>query len=247
MPTIPCPDCGRECSTEAAACPNCGRPCKKVDTEKSSPVVDVLFYGSLSALAVTAIVLGVWWSGGFDRWLNRIESEDSSAQAASSAMSQPTKQSTPSRASVVSPQALAAAQDAMKALRKLDAATQVGVNFVNYQPLVIDARAKVDEAVSLLPIEQLKSELRSAIDAYADAASAWNDALTSEHLIISQPPGDSLARKYGLNGAPLYTGSDIIIVPRGTALTTMWRAGRAHIDRASSLLNQYPPSPSETN
>jgi hypothetical protein len=209
--------------------------------------VDVLFYGSLSALGIAVVVLGVWWAGGFDKWLNRSESEDSPAQAVSSTTPQPTKQSAPSRSSVVSPQALAAAQDAMKALRKLDAATQVGVNFVNYQPLVIDARAKVDEAVSVLPIEQLKSELRSAIDAYADAASAWNDALTSEHLIISQPPGDSLARKYGLNGAPLYGGSDIIIVPRAVALTTMWRAGRAHIDRVSSLLNQYQLSPSETN
>ncbi len=82
MPTISCPDCGRECSTEAVVCPNCGRPCKKADVETASPVVNVLFYGSLSAFVITMVVFGVWWFGGFDGWRQSADANNNTAQHA---------------------------------------------------------------------------------------------------------------------------------------------------------------------
>lgn len=77
MPTIPCPDCGRECSPEASACTNCGRPFRKAANKDSSPVLNFFFYGSLAALGMVVIAICVWWAGGFNRWLNKDTSDDS--------------------------------------------------------------------------------------------------------------------------------------------------------------------------
>src|ERR1700759_4072160 len=66
-----------------------------------------------------------------------------------------------------------AAANAMKALQKLNAATEIGVNYQNYQPLLIEAKTQVNEAESVLPDGEVKSELNAAMDAYADAGDAW--------------------------------------------------------------------------
>jgi hypothetical protein len=51
----------------------------------------------------------------------------------------------------------AAADEAIKALRKIDAATQVGVNLTTYNELLIEA--KVNEADRTLPDGDLKTDL----------------------------------------------------------------------------------------
>src|ERR1044072_8805055 len=63
--------------------------------------------------------------------------------------------------------------DAIKALRKIEAATQVGVNYQLYGQMVIEAKAQVNEVAAKLPDGELKSELISSIDAYAEAGEAW--------------------------------------------------------------------------
>lgn len=66
------------------------------------------------------------------------------------------------------------AQDAVKALRKLEASTQVNPSYTQYNALVIDAKAEVNEVARVLPDGELKSHLNGAIEAYADAATAWS-------------------------------------------------------------------------
>src|SRR5215213_5897598 len=67
----------------------------------------------------------------------------------------------------------AAAANALKALQKLNAATEIGVNYQSYQLLLIEAKTQVNEAESVLSDGELKSELSAAMDAYADAGDAW--------------------------------------------------------------------------
>src|SRR3954470_23947495 len=62
-----------------------------------------------------------------------------------------------------------AVDDAMKSLRKLAAATQVGVNYQQYGMLVIEAQAQVNDALAVLPEAELKTEMNAAMEGYADA------------------------------------------------------------------------------
>ncbi len=69
--------------------------------------------------------------------------------------------------------------EAVAALQKLQAATQVGVNYQTYGQLLIEAKAKVNEAVKSLPDGELKTEMSGAMDSYADAATVWASRLTA--------------------------------------------------------------------
>lgn len=60
MPLIPCPECGREISTQAAACPQCGAPAATVSpTEKRrrSPTAMGCLFAALSLVVVIILLL----------------------------------------------------------------------------------------------------------------------------------------------------------------------------------------------
>jgi hypothetical protein len=141
----------------------------------------------------------------------------------------------------LSPQATLATRDAIKALRKVEASTQVGVSYVQYGSLLIDAQAQVNEALALLPNGSLKNEIKQAMEAYNDAYLAWQITKKQGFIISSPPSGmiDSgqLIQKYSLPPSPL-SGATSIYVTREDALNTIWKRSRALVERASSLLNQ---------
>src|SRR5262249_3403501 len=68
----------------------------------------------------------------------------------------------------------AAAADAIKALGRIEAAVQVGVNFQQYGQLVIDAKAAVNEAKRTLPAGKLLASLSMCMVAYQDANTVWD-------------------------------------------------------------------------
>jgi hypothetical protein len=68
----------------------------------------------------------------------------------------------------------AAAADAIKALGRVEAAVEVGVNYRQYSQLVIDAKAVVNEAKRALPAGNLLTSLSECMLAYGDAATVWN-------------------------------------------------------------------------
>jgi hypothetical protein len=128
-----------------------------------------------------------------------------------------------------------AAKDALKALRKIEAATQVGVSYMQYGPLVIDAQAQVNEAMSMLPDGELKKELKAAMEAYADAGQAWEKTINGR--LQGSSLGDSLDKKYSL-GLPSKDEYVYEKAMREVVLSKIWAAGREHIERASSLLEK---------
>lgn len=87
-----------------------------------------------------------------------------------------------------------ATMDAIAALRKVQAATLVGVNLIQYGPLVIDAKAAVNQAFPQLPEGELRTALSSAMDAYADVLSLWSKSDTS--LAIDRYPLREFANRY---------------------------------------------------
>src|SRR5262245_18221992 len=75
-----------------------------------------------------------------------------------------------------------AAAAAIKALERVKAATQVGVNFQRYGELVIDAKSAVNEAERVLPDGDLRFYLSRAVRAYTDANTVWNDKIRFSHV-----------------------------------------------------------------
>jgi predicted small secreted protein len=125
----------------------------------------------------------------------------------------------------------AAAKDALQALRKIEAATQAGVSYMNYQPLVIDAQAKVNEASAKLPDGELKKELSTAMEAYVDAGRAWSKFANDDYLSRNSELGKSLAAKY-----PIDISTENPAVQRSPVLSTIWEVAKSHVDKASKLL-----------
>src|SRR5207253_2435051 len=83
----------------------------------------------------------------------------------------------------------AAAADAIKALGRIEAAVEVGVNHQQYGQLVIDAKAVVNEAERTLPSGELLTALTETIDAYRDAGTVWSHKIRFDHLGLSKEFG----------------------------------------------------------
>jgi hypothetical protein len=133
----------------------------------------------------------------------------------------------------LSPQAKTAARDALKALRKMAGATEIGINFQEYGSRVIDAKADVEEGLRQIPDGDLKTEISLAMDAYADAAKAWNEMIRYDFLMVKFEPGATFQKKYSI---PVDTSIGDPIMRRNVVLSTIWQAARTHLERAESLL-----------
>jgi hypothetical protein len=137
----------------------------------------------------------------------------------------------------------AAANDAFKALRKIEAATQVGVTYLQYGPLLIDAKALVNQAALALPPGALRDELNTTIDTYADAGTVWG-------MFIKRQPLDAatsnvLQGKYSLDfGTKLrllwYNNSSTPEEEqmKSAYLSTIWEVASQRLKRTGSLLGQ---------
>jgi hypothetical protein len=130
-----------------------------------------------------------------------------------------------------------AADDALKALKKIEAATQVGVNYQQYGQLVIDAKAQVNEASSALPDGDLKKELNVVMEAYTDAGQAWSTKVGSTSLKPNTEPGATLMRKYNLKAHSFKAGStELVWLSEDEARQAAWSAAAEHLLTAQKLL-----------
>ncbi|MDQ2920115.1 MAG: hypothetical protein M3R52_00655 [Acidobacteriota bacterium] len=146
------------------------------------------------------------------------------------------------------------AQDAIKALRKLEASTQVHPSYTQYSGLVIDAKSEVNEVARVLPDGELKSHLNGAIDSYADAATAWSvmgETLNGSQLSNRDEPGKTLSKKYDIDLDPVKVtmqeyddslkriGNPNYESPAKRAtLDKIWSVAKNHLDRASALVER---------
>jgi len=119
--------------------------------------------------------------------------------------------------------------EAIGALKKIQAGTQVGINYQEYGRLLIEAKAKVNDALPSLAEGKLKEELSGAMDAYADAAHVWSMKIES-HL-LSNTFDKQLIDKYEI---PLKDG---FAQPDG-ALQIIWLHADVHLKQLDTLLKQ---------
>lgn len=92
------------------------------------------------------------------------------------------------------------AYDALASLRKIQAATEVGVAYPQYHSLLIDAQAQVNNAEAALPDGSVKTELRLTVDSYIDAGTVWQEKLRDDNYYLTSnvEPGKTLIKKYPL-------------------------------------------------
>jgi hypothetical protein len=66
-----------------------------------------------------------------------------------------------------------AANDAVKALRRTDSASELGQSYREFRSSLIETKAEVDNAVTKLPDGELKDELKTSLNALIDKQKAW--------------------------------------------------------------------------
>jgi hypothetical protein len=134
------------------------------------------------------------------------------------------------------------ADEAINSLKKLNAATEVGVNYQNYGMLLIEAKVKVNEAQAQLPDGDLKSEIVLAMDCYKDAITAWDDKikLAAEQIPFRYGESRPLVVKYGLaaQAEPSSIGYRIQVEE---LIKVIWLSAKNHLDRADAFRNGLVP------
>ena len=130
-----------------------------------------------------------------------------------------------------------AAREAVAALRKIEAAVQVGVSYQQYGSLLIEAKSKVNDANAVLPKGELKQRLNAAMDAYADAGQVWGLKVGGTNLLPEREPGATLMRKYNLKMQTISSVSLTYIDP-DEAMQVMWGAALGHLLIAQKVLDE---------
>jgi hypothetical protein len=132
-----------------------------------------------------------------------------------------------------------AASDALKSLRKVEAATQVGVSYMQYNSQLIEAQTQVNEASRELPDGDLKREIQATMEAYTDAGRVWNRKIQGDvTLWANDSESKALMQRYKIQASPIRFETGVVVgngVKADVALQKIWSEARAHLDRASSL------------
>jgi hypothetical protein len=128
----------------------------------------------------------------------------------------------------------AAARGALKSLRRLAAAEAVTPDYDEYTKLLLEVKGEVDDYLSDVGPGEVRDEISLALEAYTDLRVAWN--ATRGFLAVPAAlyqPQRTLIAKYGI---PIDVRGDIPLMSYQGAVSTIFKAAREHIDRASALL-----------
>jgi hypothetical protein len=92
-----------------------------------------------------------------------------------------------------------AAEEAIKGLRKLASAAEIGVTYAEYGRVVIEAKAEVDGALPKIQDVQLKTAITLAMHEYGYAAQMWHYFIRTRGGIPTKSDlGRQLITKYGI-------------------------------------------------
>lgn len=128
------------------------------------------------------------------------------------------------------------AYDALSALRKLQAATEVGVSYAQYHSLLIEAQTQVNNAETALSDGPLKTDLRLAMDSYIDAGTVWQEKMKDPnyfYLRSDTEPGKSLMKKYTLATVKMENG---LGANADKALHAIWFHANLRLEKLKDLL-----------
>ena len=133
-------------------------------------------------------------------------------------------------------QGTASVREALRALRRLNSAVDVGVSFVQYSQLLVEVKGIVDEALASIPTGELRNEITLAMQAYGDAGQAWSAMISGDYLTRLNVRR-MLAERYQVpeNIVRGVSSSSISQTQISMILGYVFINARAHLDRASSL------------
>lgn len=138
-----------------------------------------------------------------------------------------------------SPMGLAQAKEALKDLRKVQAAVSVGTNQINYDPLLIQAKSSCEEAKRKLPGGALKTEIDQAIKAYADAGMLWSKW---RDIMPDSPPYQAWKAKYGIksHSKKLTEPMPMTVVSfdPDESVPVIWSYAAKHVEEISRLVDE---------
>jgi hypothetical protein len=127
----------------------------------------------------------------------------------------------------------------LKALQKVKAATEVGINFRDYGNLVVDAKAATNDVILQLTDQELKAAVYNATDAYADALTVWNISMKGDMFLIIK--GGTTSKEEYWQGLALHEKYQFtpdvfnMAVSKKNALRTIWQRAKSYIDCAMTL------------
>jgi hypothetical protein len=122
--------------------------------------------------------------------------------------------------------------ESLQSLKKIQAATNVGVNYPTYGQLLIDAKAKTDEVKRTLPDGELKNELIAAMDSYEAAKVHWTKARQQESMMSDTEPYNLKSRE------AIDKFFDERVETKSVAERNRrenWEAASQHVEKASKL------------
>jgi hypothetical protein len=134
------------------------------------------------------------------------------------------------------------AEEAVKALKKLNAATDVGINKSEYSKLVIEAKTSVTQASEKLPAGVLKTEMMSAIDAYQDVIGLWNSydmslSMRGQYSLTAEEASDAVLKsEKSKDGSLIKTKYNLSTSDREKVFAEIWKQAANHVEKASSLI-----------
>jgi hypothetical protein len=125
-----------------------------------------------------------------------------------------------------------AIDNALKSLRKLAAATEVGVSFREYGTRLIDVKTEIEELLPDISEGNVKEEIKLAMEAYADASKVWNEMIKTGNgdLFPDYEPWKTLQQKYSI---PTYRYSNLHLMTVDKSLKAIWAAANQHIENAA--------------
>lgn len=122
---------------------------------------------------------------------------------------------------------LSLASEAIKALGRIEAAVEIGVNHQQYTKLIVEANADVNEARRALPTSEILSNITDSIVAYRDAATVWSHKIQYSSLGLKNDYGhDEIISRYELR-----LDKDGVANP-DVSMQIIWKAGSGHLANA---------------
>lgn len=120
--------------------------------------------------------------------------------------------------------------NALKALRKLSSATEVGVNFQVYSGRIIDVKTEINEILPDISEGNEKNEIILAMETYADAGSLWNGYIQDKYYSVSSA-AKLLLKKYSMS----YDTDGNCIFESSCVLPRVWEIAKKHLENASKV------------
>jgi hypothetical protein len=154
------------------------------------------------------------------------------------------------------------AEEALSELRKLDAATDIGISKLEYSKMLITAQSASTEAVSTLQDGELKTAIKGTMASFLDAKTIWFLMGDDDHVFACaiqpdksgkedsikrfidlecNPEAGEIVRKYGLT-LRAYQSNEIVNdkgrLDKKEAISFIWQSAKEKLKTASDAFNK---------